>query len=276
MSSHTQHSTPPRVLSIAGSDTSAGAGIQADLKTISACGTYALTAISALTAQDPEGVQAVWPVETAQLREQIGCALRYQPAAIKLGMLGNASLVQTVIDCLATQPDIPVVADTIIRASSGAMLLDDAGVRLLRDQLLPHALIATPNHQEARVLFGSDDARDIQRWVREHDTYILLTGGISAADTVRFCTDVLITDDNIEHFTAPRIDTPNQHGTGCTLTAALASFIAHGFSVYEAVQYARHFVQQALQASSTQQWPGTGPLHHFFAFGSRTATEKTL
>jgi len=278
MSQHHTLNTLPRILSIAGSDTSGGAGIQADTKTISACGAYALTAVTALTAQDPDGVQAVWPVSTEQLRQQITCALRYEPTAIKLGMLGNAALVQVVLDCLRTHPHISVVADTIIRASSGAALLDEEGVVLLRDQLLPRATIATPNRQEARVLFGDDDERSVQAWVRQHRVTVLLTGGdstLAVAGEPRYCTDILITPNSIEHYTAPRIETDNHHGTGCTLTAALASFLAHGFSIPEAVQYARHFVQQALRAGATQHWPGHGPLHHFFAFGHRAVTESS-
>lgn len=268
--------TPPRVLSIAGADTSGGAGIQADIKTISACGAYALTVISALTAQDPDGVQAMWPVDANQLRQQIHCALRYTPAAIKLGMLGNAALVQVISDCLSVHPSIPLIIDPVIRASSGATLLDNEGVQLLRDQLLPRAHILTPNRQEARLLFGDDDERAVQTWVRKHKVPVLLTGGDSAlaiAGEPRFCTDVLITPDNIEHCTAPHIETPNHHGTGCTLSAALTSFIAHGFSLPEAVQYARYFVQQALRAGATQHWLGHGPLHHFFAFGQPATTE---
>ena len=278
MSQPSEQTTPPRVLSIAGSDSSGGAGIQADLKTISACGAYALTAITAITAQDPDGVQAVWPVSEEQLRQQIDCALRYTPAAIKLGMLGNAALVQVVCDCLAAQPHIPVIADTVIRASSGAALLDDAGVQLLRDHLLPRTQLITPNRQEARVLFGDDDERSVQAWVRQHRVTVLLTGGnstLAVAGEPRYCTDILITPNSIEHYTAPRIETDNHHGTGCTLTAALASFLAHGFSIPEAVQYARHFVQQALRAGATQHWPGHGPLHHFFAFGHRAVTESS-
>ncbi|MCC7516509.1 MAG: bifunctional hydroxymethylpyrimidine kinase/phosphomethylpyrimidine kinase [Pseudomonadales bacterium] len=278
MSSTVHRSTPPRVLSIAGSDSSAGAGIQADLKTISACGAYALTALTAITAQDPQGVQAMWPVTPEQLREQILCALRYQPAAIKLGMLGSAALVQVVMDCLNTAPHIPLVIDPIIRASSGAILLDAEGVQLLREHLLVRAQIITPNRQEARALFDGDDEHTLHDWVQEHKVAVLLTGGDSAmgiAGEPRFCTDVLFTTNNIEHHTAPYIETNNHHGTGCTLSAALASFLAHGFALHEAVQYARQFVQQALRAGAQQQWPGCGPLHHFFAFGSATASENT-
>jgi len=107
---------------------------------------------------------------------------------------------------------------------------------------------------------------------------VLLTGGdstLAVAGEPRYCTDILITPNSIEHYTAPRIETDNHHGTGCTLTAALASFLAHGFSIPEAVQYARHFVQQALRAGATQHWPGHGPLHHFFAFGHRAVTESS-
>ena len=268
--------TLPRVLSIAGADTSGGAGIQADIKTISACGAYALTAITAITAQDPDGVQAAWPVDADQLRQQIHCSLRYAPAVIKLGMLGNAALVQVIIDCLSAYPSIPLVVDPVIRASSGAALLDNEGVQLLRDHLLPTAHIITPNRQEARLLFGDDDERALQTWVRKYKVPVLLTGGNSELAIVgepRFCTDVLITPDSIEHCTSPRIETQNHHGTGCTLSAALASFIAHGFSLPEAVQYARYFVQQALRAGATQRWPGHGPLHHFFAFGQPATTE---
>ena len=137
MSYPSEKYTLPRVLSIAGADTSGGAGIQADIKTISACGAYALTAITAITAQDPDGVQATWPVDSLQLQQQIDCSLRYSPAAIKLGMLSNAALIQVVLDCLLVHPHIPIIVDTVIRSSSGAVLLDDEGVQLLRDHLLP-------------------------------------------------------------------------------------------------------------------------------------------
>ncbi|HSC75946.1 MAG TPA: hydroxymethylpyrimidine/phosphomethylpyrimidine kinase, partial [Pseudomonadales bacterium] len=135
--------TPPIVLSIAGSDTSGGAGVQADTKTISACGAYAMTAITALTAQGPDGVRAVWPVTTEQLGKQIEAALVYRPAVIKVGMLGNAELANVVADILENHPHIPLVLDTVSRASSGATLLDAAGVQVLRERLLPRATIIT-------------------------------------------------------------------------------------------------------------------------------------
>lgn len=268
---------PPVILAIAGSDTSAGAGTQADTKTASACGAYALSAITAITAQDPAGVQACWPVTPAQLRSQIDAALAWQPAAIKIGMLGNADLVHTVADALGTVPSIPLVLDTIIRASSGAALLDEPGIAILRDKLLPLATIITPNRQEARWLFGNDHETDLQHWAREHGVAILLTGGDShpaTAGSARFCTDVFITATDIEHLTLPRIETDNDHGTGCTLTTAIASFLAHGFPLAEAVQLARRFVHQALLGAQHHTWPGRGSPNHFFAFGQQASLEE--
>lgn len=268
---------PKIVLSIAGSDTSGGAGIQADIKTISACGAYAMTAITALTAQSPKGVQAVWPVTAEQLGQQLEATLAYRPAAIKIGMLGNAGLVNVVADFLAGCPGIPVVLDTVIRASSGAALLDDAGVKALRERLLPLATIITPNRQEARALFDGADDPALLALAKKNHIALLVTGGdspLALANEPRFCTDVFISSD-IEHLTSARIETRNQHGTGCTLSAAIASFLAHGFSLPEAVQYARHFVQQALRAGADQTWPGNGPLNHFFAFGKTVSPETS-
>jgi hydroxymethylpyrimidine/phosphomethylpyrimidine kinase len=268
---------PPLVLSIAGSDTSSGAGIQADIKTVSACGAYAMTAITAITAQDPGGVRAVWPVTPEQLGQQIEAALAYRPAAIKIGMLGNAELANIVADILAAHSDIPLVLDTVMRATSGAPLLDSAGVQVMRERLLPRASIITPNRQEARELFDNGDESAMLAWSRDTHVAVLVTGGdseLAVAGDARFCTDIFISND-IEHLTAPRVETRNHHGTGCTLSAAIASFIAHGFSLPEAVQYARQFVQQALRAAADQSWPGNGPLNHFFAFGKTAKPETT-
>ena len=262
MTAATHALPPPFVLSIAGSDTSGGAGIQADLKTISACGAYAMTAITAITTQDPSGVRNVWPVTAEQLGDQIEAALAYHPKAIKIGMLANATLVHVVADILDQHRDIPLVLDTVIRSSSNAALLDNAGIHILRERLLPRATIVTPNRQEAREIFDDADELTLQSWAKKTGVLLLVTGGdsdLALAGDTRFCTDVLI-GDNIEHLTSSRIETQNHHGTGCTLSAAIASFIAHGFSVPEAVQYARQFVQQALRAAANQQWSGYGPL----------------
>ena len=278
MTAATHAPPPPIVLSIAGSDTSGGAGIQADLKTISACGAYAMTAITAITTQDPNGVRNVWPVAAEQLGDQIEAALAYHPKAIKIGMLANADLVNAVADILDSHPYIPLVLDTVIRSSSGAALLDNAGIQILRKRLLPRATIVTPNRQEAREIFDDADEATLQNWTKKTGVLLLVTGGdsdLALAGDARFCTDVLISD-NIEHLTSSRVETQNHHGTGCTLSAAIASFFAHGFSVPEAVQHARQFVQQALRAAANQQWSGYGPLNHFFAFGKTVTSEIPL
>lgn len=266
----TTASQPPLVLTIAGSDTSGGAGIQADIKTISTCGAYALSAITAITAQDPSGVCGLWPVATEQLHAQIAASLAYDPLVIKIGMLGTAALATTVADLLEQHAAIPVILDTVIRSSSGAALLDQEGVKVLRERLMPRAALVTPNRQEARTLFGDDDDNTLQAWARESGVAVLLTGGdseLAMAGEPRFCTDILITGQHIEHLTLPRVETPNHHGTGCTLTAAVASFLAHGFPLAEAVQHGRQYVHQSLVAATDQVWPGYGPLNHFFAFG---------
>ena len=269
-------SQPPRILTIAGSDTSAGAGSPADIKTIAACGGFALPVLTAITAQDPAGVQAVWPVTQVQLQQQLDCALRFQPQAVKIGMLASAELVDVVANVLATLPGIPVVLDTVIRASSGSALLDEAGVQQLRERLLPHATIITPNLQEAAQLFPGEDEHDWLVRVRDTGVAMLVTGGdaLPAVEPLpRYCTDVLVMADSIEHLTLPRVETENHHGTGCTLTAALATFLAHGFPLAEAVNLARQFVHQALLGARQQSWQGHGPLNHFFAFGRQHAVE---
>ncbi len=279
---------PPLVLTIAGSDTSAGAGIQADIKTISMCGAYALTVVTALTAQSPEGVRAVWPVTAEQLQQQLASVAQYPLQVIKVGMLGNAALVDVVADFLEAHSSLPVILDTVIRSSSGAELLDNAGVMRLRERLMPRATVMTPNKQEARELFdhasfasesfANASEQAMQAWSAKTGVAILITGGdseLTIAGEARFCTDVFFQGDMIEQYTLPRIETPNHHGTGCTLTAAIASFMAHGFSLPEAVQHARQFVHQALLAARDQQWSGHGPLNHLFAFG-KSAIRETV
>jgi hydroxymethylpyrimidine/phosphomethylpyrimidine kinase len=261
----------PCVLSIAGSDTSGGAGIQADLKTISVCGAYALTAVTAITAQGPAGVTGMWPVPAAQLRAQIEAALAYQPAAIKIGMLGNAELVNVVADALAAHRHIPVIMDTIIVSSSGTALLDDEGIEHLRGRLLPLATLITPNQLEARELFGKDMEVVAQLWSEKTAVAVLITGGDSDDEN---CIDVLISGNNRQAFSSPRIETRNQRGTGCTLTAAIASFIAQELSLEDSIQHARGFVRRALSAAQAEKWPGNGPLNHFHEFDMHRFQEQ--
>ena len=179
MTAATHAPPPPIVLSIAGSDTSGGAGIQADIKTISACGAYAMTSIAAITTQDPNGVRNVWPVTPEQLGDQIEAALAYHPAVIKIGMLGNAALANVVADILDKHRDIPLVLDTVIRSSSSAALLDSDGVQILRERLLPRATIVTPNRQEARELFDDTNELTLQSWTKKTGVLLLVTAALS-------------------------------------------------------------------------------------------------
>ncbi len=260
-----------RVLSIAGSDTSGGAGIQADIKTISVCGCYALTAITAITAQDHSGVRGVWPVTATQLHEQIDAALSYAPDAIKIGMLGNAQLVNCVADMLERCAGIPVILDPIIFSSSGRALLDEEGVDLLRARLLPRATLITPNTAEARELFGNDFLKVAQLWSHKTGVAVLITGGDTDNEQ---CTDILIQGAQQKTFCSPHIETRNQRGTGCTLTAAIASFMAQGLMLEESIEHARGFVRRALAAAQADKWRGNGPLQHFHEFDMHRFQEQ--
>ncbi|HQQ62854.1 MAG TPA: bifunctional hydroxymethylpyrimidine kinase/phosphomethylpyrimidine kinase [Pseudomonadales bacterium] len=266
-----QNNTPICVLSIAGSDTSGGAGIQADIKTISVCGAYALTAITAITAQDGEGVHGVWPVSAQQLRSQIDAGLAYKPSAIKIGMLGTAELVTVVAEAISQHPGIPVILDPVIFASSGAVLLDEDGVDTLRARLMPLATLVTPNESEARELFGNEYREVAQLWSEKTGVAVLITGGESESE---YCTDVLIQGEQEEEFRSPRIETRNQRGTGCTLTSAIASFMAQQLSLTEAIHNSRGFVRRALSAAQADKWRGNGPLKHFHEFDMHRFQER--
>lgn len=266
-----QQRNPICVLSIAGSDTSGGAGIQADIKTISVCGAYALTAITAITAQNTQGVQGVWPVTPEQLHNQMEAAFSYQPAAIKIGMLGNAQLVNAVADVISKHPAIPCIIDPIIFASSGAVLLDEDGVDVLRARLLPRATLITPNVVEARALFGNDYLAVAQLWSQKTGVAVLITHGDTDDE---YCTDTFIYCDTKETFRSPRIETRNNRGTGCTLTAAIASFVAQGLPLVEAIHNARGFVRRALAAGQADKWQGSGPLKHFHEFDMHRFQER--
>jgi hydroxymethylpyrimidine/phosphomethylpyrimidine kinase len=266
-----QHNIPVCVLSIAGSDTSGGAGIQADIKTISVCGAYALTAITAVTAQDGERVHGVWPVSAQQLRIQIDAGLSYKPAAIKIGMLGNSELVSVVAEALSQHPEIPVILDPVIFASTGAVLLDEEGVDTLRSRLMPLVTLITPNVSEARELFGSEYKEVAHLWSEKTGVAVLITGGESEDE---FCTDILIQGEHQEDYRSPRIETRNQRGTGCTLTAAIASFMAQQLSLVEAIHNSRGFVRRALSAAQADKWRGHGPLKHFHEFDMHRFQER--
>jgi hydroxymethylpyrimidine/phosphomethylpyrimidine kinase len=256
-----------RVLAIAGSDSGGGAGIQADLKTIMALGGYATTAVTALTAQDTRGVHEIHRVPPAFVARQIAVVLDDIGAdAVKTGMLGDAATIEAVCDALAAHaPGVPLVVDPVLRATGGGPpLLADAALDALRRLLLPMASVITPNLSEAAALSGvavgdRDGMRDAARALLALGVpAVLLTGGHLAGATV---VDLLVTQAGAEEFAAPRIETRHTHGTGCTLASAVATGLAQGMALRDAVVRARAYVRAAI-AAAPGFGGGHGPLNH--------------
>lgn len=255
-----------RVLVIAGSDSGGGAGIQADIKTITALGAFAATAITALTAQNTLGVHGVLPVPPAFIRQQIEVVLSDIGAdVIKIGMLGDVATIGTVCDALEDFAlAVPVVLDPVMVAKGGHALLADQAVDSLRKRLLPLSALVTPNLPEAEALTGltirteADMRVAAQALLAMGVPAVLLKGGHLESDTV---TDLLATDAGIESFTAPRIDTRHTHGTGCTTASAVAAGLAQGMTLRDAVIQARAYVRAAI-ASAPGFGRGHGPLNH--------------
>jgi hydroxymethylpyrimidine/phosphomethylpyrimidine kinase len=261
----------PRVLSIAGSDSGGGAGIQADLKTFAALGCFGMTAITALTAQNTCGVRAIHPVPPDMLRAQIDAVLEDIGAdAVKVGMLHSPEIVRTVAQAIDRHQLSRVVFDPVMVATSGAKLIDDPAIAVLVAELFPRTALITPNLDEAALLVGrplasaQDMAQAAAELVARGARAVLLKGGHLTGDTV---IDVLLEASGEPIWmAAPRIDTANTHGTGCTLSSAIAAHLALGATLTQAVQQARDFVRQALQAgASVKTGQGSGPLNHGFA-----------
>ncbi len=259
-------------LTIAGSDSSGGAGIQADIKTFSALGVYGASAITALTAQNTHGVDDIMAVPPefvlAQMRS-IGRDLAV--GAIKIGMLATGPIVEAVADGLDEFPGVPVVLDPVMVATSGDPLLDEDAVDLLRTRLVPRADIITPNTREAAVLLG-EPVESRERWLegraeRLHELgarAVLLTGGESIAETAL---DIFVDGNGAQRLEAPRVLTENTHGTGCTLSSAIAAELAKGESLEKAVKIAKLYVTAAIiAADEIEVGQGRGPVHHFHAF----------
>lgn len=247
---------PPVVLTIAGSDPSGGAGLQADLRTIAAHGMYGAAVPTALTVQNTLGVRSTTVLAADLVAAQLVAVLEDLPvAAVKIGMLGSAGVAAAVLDVLAGC-SAPIVLDPVIRSSSGAALLDEAGVALLRARVAGLALI-TPNLAEARELLG--DRRDEDTAAALRDLLgcpVLLTGG-HGADPER-CVDQLATD-VVTSLSGPRIATSNDHGTGCLLATSIACALAGGLQLHPAVMHGRECVARALRGS-LELGGGTGPV----------------
>jgi hydroxymethylpyrimidine/phosphomethylpyrimidine kinase len=255
-----------RVLIVAGSDSGGGAGIQADVKTVTALGGYAATAITALTAQNTVGVHGIHFVPLSFLRLQMTCVLGDIGAdAIKTGMLGDAAMIACVCDVLAeSAPEIPLVVDPVMVAKGGQRLLEPDAVAVLKARLLPMGRVITPNVPEAEALTGLaipdlDAMRPAaEALLRAGARAVLLKGGHLTGDTV---IDVLATEDGVEEFASARIHTRHTHGTGCTLASAIATGLAQGLGLREAVLRARAYVLAAIR-SAPGLGAGHGPLNH--------------
>lgn len=258
----------PRVLSIAGSDSGGGAGIQADLKTIFALGCFGMTAITALTAQNTQGVRAIHGVPPDMLRDQIDAVVDdIGVHAVKIGMLHAPEIVMTVAQAIDRHKLPNVVLDPVMVATSGAVLIDSPAIAVLVRELFGRAQLVTPNLDEASLLVGrtlSTEA-DMESAGREllssGARAVLVKGGHLQGDSV---SDLLLTREGALHWMrAPRIATANTHGTGCTLSSAIASHLALGATLLDAVQGARAYVRGALESGArVRTGQGSGPLNH--------------
>ncbi|MDD2438546.1 MAG: bifunctional hydroxymethylpyrimidine kinase/phosphomethylpyrimidine kinase [Massilibacteroides sp.] len=262
-----------RALSIAGSDPSGGAGIQADLKTFSACGCYGATAIVAVVDENTVGVTGVHPVPVPFVVGQIKSVLDDIGAdAIKIGMLHSSELIRAVKETLSHYSIRNIVLDPVMVATSGDKLVQDEAIDTLKNELIPHVRVITPNIPEAEILLGKEirSQNDLPLVIKDlsfgRSVSVLLKAG-------HLCDDELVDvfynaeTDEIIKLRSKRIYTLNTHGTGCTFSSAIAAFLARGFSLNNAVKKAKEYMENAIQAGSEYEiGKGHGPVHHFFNF----------
>ena len=261
------------VLTIAGSDSSGGAGIQADLKTMLANGVYGMSAITALTAQNTTGVTAISEVAPEFLGQQIDAVFTdIFPDAVKTGMVANAELIEVIAEKLTYYKARNIVVDPVMIATSGARLISEKSIVVLKEKVLPIATVVTPNIPEAEVLSGmkitsKSDMEKAAGFINEtYGCAVLLKGGHSISDA----DDLLFENGEITWFEGVRIDNPNTHGTGCTLSSAIASNLAKGYDLKTAVRLAKEYISGALSAM-LDLGHGRGPVHHGFDLNSKFA-----
>lgn len=251
-------------LSIAGSDSSGGAGIQADLKTMTMNGVFAMTAITALTAQNTTGVQAIQETTPTFLARQLDAVFTdIRPDAVKIGMVSSPELIRTIAQRLRFYHAENIVVDPVMVATSGARLIRPEAVDTLTKELLPLASVVTPNIPEAELLSGRtihsrEEMEAAARGIGDaYGCAVLLKGGHSVQDA----NDLLYADGTLQWFEGKRIDNPNTHGTGCTLSSAIAANLAKGFSLPESVRRAKAYISGAL-AAMLDLGQGSGPMNH--------------
>ena len=253
-------------LTIAGSDSSGGAGIQADIKTMTANGVYAMSAITALTAQNTTGVYGIMEVTPEFLANQLDCIFTdIRPDAVKTGMVSSSALIEVIAQKLTQYKAENLVIDPVMVATSGAKLISDEAIETLKDKLLGLATLITPNIPEAQVLSGMDirTAEDMERAAKAiYEAYgcaVLCKGGHQLNDA----NDLLYSKEGARWYQGRRIANPNTHGTGCTLSSAIASNLAKGCSLDEAVERAKAYISGAL-AAMLDLGKGSGPMNHMF------------
>lgn len=263
-------------LSIAGSDSSGGAGIQADIKTMTANGVFAMTAVTALTAQNTTGVSGIMEVTPAFLAEQLDRVFEdIFPDAVKIGMVSSAALIEAIADKLTEYKAKNIVLDPVMVATSGARLISEEAIDTLKKRLIPLAEVITPNIPEAEVLAGTEirSADDMEKTAEqifaEYGCAVLLKGGHQLNDA----NDLLVGRGVKKWFEGKRIDNPNTHGTGCTLSSAIASNLAKGYALDEAVERAKRYISGAL-AAMLDLGHGSGPMDHAFAIDNEFTAER--
>ena len=253
-------------LTIAGSDCSGGAGIQADIKTMTMHGVYAMSAITALTAQNTTGVRAIQESEPEFLMQQIDAVFEdIYPDAVKIGMVSSSELIHVIVDRLNYYGAKNIVVDPVMVASAGSSLMKDNAVKTLIKELFPVATLVTPNIPEAQVLSGMnirnrEDMVTVAKYIGDNfHCAVLLKGGHSINDA----NDLLYDHGELIWFAGRRIDNPNTHGSGCTLSSAIASNLALGFSLEESVGRAKVYISEAL-AAMLDLGKGSGPMNHAY------------
>ena len=265
-------------LTIAGSDSSGGAGIQADIKTMMANGVYAMSAITALTAQNTTGVSGIFEVTPEFLGQQLDAVFTdIYPDAVKIGMVASAELVKMIAFKLKEYKAERIVVDPVMVSTSGSRLISEEAIQILKTELFPLASVLTPNIPEAEVLFGASihSAEDMERAAQaiseEYHCAVLLKGGHQLNDA----NDLLYAEGKSRWFYGRRIDNPNTHGTGCTLSSAIASNLAKGYGLEEAVERAKEYISGAL-AAMLDLGAGSGPMDHGFDIGGKFTSQSDL
>ena len=257
-------------LTIAGSDCSGGAGIQADLKTMTTNGVYAMSVLTALTAQNTTGVRSIMEVTPEFLKEQMDAVFEdIRPDAVKIGMVSSGQLIDVIAERLSYHKAENIVVDPVMAATSGSKLIADEAFAILKEKLLPLAAVVTPNIPEAEILTGrkiedETDMLEAAKMISEaYHCAVLCKGGHSINDA----NDLLYYDGKYQWFYGKRINNSNTHGTGCTLSSAIASNLAKGYRLEEAVEKAKEYISGAL-AAMLDLGVGSGPMDHAFVLNS--------